>query len=73
MKTKLRMKCKACGHWNRIEVEKVMLNPDSGEPKVQVFIPHYLPYKEERCSKCGSVIAGEKELIRIVKSYDAKS
>lgn len=29
VKTNLRMKCKQCGHWNRIEVEKVMLNPDS--------------------------------------------
>jgi predicted nucleic-acid-binding Zn-ribbon protein len=69
MKTKLRMKCKQCGHWNSIEVEKVMLNPDSPEPKVQIFIPHYLPLKEEKCSKCGAVIAEEKELIRIVHKF----
>jgi hypothetical protein len=37
------MNCKQCGHWNRIKVEKVMLNPDSPEPKVQVFLPSYLP------------------------------
>ena len=65
--TKLRMKRKQWGHWNRIEVEKVMLNPDSPEPKVQVFLPSYLQLKEEKCSKCGCVIAEEKELIRIVK------
>jgi hypothetical protein len=60
------MKCKGCGHWNSIEVEKVMLNPDSPESKVQVFLPSYLPYKEEKCSNCGRVTAGEKKLIRIV-------
>jgi hypothetical protein len=69
MRTKLRMKCKRCGHWNSIEVEKVMLNPDSPEPKVQVFLPAYLPLKEEKCAKCGSVIAEEKEIIRIVTRF----
>ena len=67
MRTKLRMKCKGCGHWNSIEVEKVMLNPDSPEPKVQVFLPSYLPLKTEFCEKCKSVIAEPKEVIRIVK------
>ncbi len=33
MKTKLRLKCKQCGNWNRIEFEKIFLNPDSREPK----------------------------------------
>jgi RNase P subunit RPR2 len=67
MKTKLRMKCKACGHWNRIEVEKVFLEPESHEPKVKVFVPMYSPLKVETCKKCKSVIAEPKELIRIVK------
>jgi hypothetical protein len=44
-----------------------MLNPDSPEPKVQVFLPSYLPMKEEKCSKCGYTIAEEKELIQIVR------
>jgi hypothetical protein len=51
-----------------MEVEKVLFNPDSSEPKMKVFIPSYLPLKEETCSKCGHVIAEPKELIRIVKS-----
>jgi hypothetical protein len=29
---------------------------------VQILIPSYLPYKEEKCSKCGHVFAEEKEL-----------
>jgi hypothetical protein len=62
------MKCRNCGHWNRFEVEKVMFNPDSPEPKVQVFLPSYLPYKEEKCSKCGHVIAEPKTIIRITHS-----
>jgi hypothetical protein len=73
MKTELNIKCKKCGHWNSIEVEKVLFNPDSPEPKVEIFIPSYLPYKEEKCSKCGAVIAEEKGLIRIVRASDAKT
>lgn len=68
MKTKLRLKCRSCGNWNRFEVEKVLFNPDSSEPKVQIYLPSYLPYKEEKCSKCGNVIAEEKTLIRVVES-----
>jgi len=60
------MKCRACGHWNRIEVEKVFLEPESQEPKVKVFIPMYLPFRVETCKKCKSVIAEPKEL---AKSY----
>jgi len=67
MRTKLRMKCRNCGHWNRIEVEKLFLNSDSSEPEVKVFLPFYLPLKTELCSKCKNVIAEPKELIRIVK------
>ena len=67
LKTRLRMKCSACGHWNRFEVEKVLFNPDTQEPKVKVFLPSYLPLKTEKCSKCGHIIAEPKELIRITK------
>ena len=63
------MKCKRCGHWNSIEVEKAMFNPDSPESKVQVSIPSCLPMKEEKCSKCGYVIAEEKEIIRTVTRF----
>jgi hypothetical protein len=51
-----------------MEVEKVLFNPDSPEPKVKVFLPSYLPLKTEKCSKCGQVMAEEKELIRVIKS-----
>jgi hypothetical protein len=66
MKTHLRMKCPNYSHWNRLEVEKVFQNPESPEPKVQILIPSYLPYKEEKCSKFGHLIAEEKELIRMM-------
>ena len=65
MKTYLRMKCPNCSHWNRIEVEKVFSEQATSEAKVKAFIPMYLPLKEEKCSKCGHVIAEEKELIQI--------
>jgi predicted nucleic-acid-binding Zn-ribbon protein len=66
MKTKLRIKCKNCGHWNRFEVEKAFSEQKTTEPKVKAFVLMYLPFKTEKCSKCGQVIAKEKELIRIV-------
>ena len=65
MKTKLRMKCPNCSHWNRFEVEKVFSEQATSEAKVKAFIPMYLPLKTETCSKCKNVIAEQKELIRI--------
>ena len=65
MKTRLRMKCPKCGHWNRVPVNKVSVEQDSSEPKVKVFIPMYEPLEIVKCKKCGKVIAEPKELIRI--------
>jgi hypothetical protein len=70
MKTKLRMKCSNCGHWNRVPVNKIFLEQTSPEPKVKVFIPMYLPLQASKCEKCGEVIAQPKELIKIVKSAE---
>jgi len=67
MKTRLRIKCKACGFWNRIEVNKLFIEQPTSEPKVKAYIPMYEPLKTETCKKCGKVIAEPKELIRIVK------
>jgi len=67
MKTHLRMKCKACGHWNKFDVNKLFIEQPSSEPKVKVLIPIYEPLKVESCKKCKNVIAKPKELIRIVK------
>jgi hypothetical protein len=68
MKTRLRMKCEACGHWNRIPVNKLFVEQPSQEPKVKVMIPMYEPLKVSKCRKCGRIMAEPKELIRIVKS-----
>lgn len=38
MKTKLRMKCKSCGQWNRFEVEKVFAEQTTSEPKELIRI-----------------------------------
>jgi len=64
----LKMRCKFCGYWNRVPVNKVLVEQDSPEPKVKVFIPMYLPLQASKCEKCGEVIAQPKELIKIVKS-----
>jgi RNase P subunit RPR2 len=61
------MKCKSCGHWNRIEVNKLFVEQESKEPKVKVFIPYYNPLKTETCKKCKTIIAQPKELIRILR------
>ena len=61
------MKCKACGYWNRFEVNKLFIEQPSSEPKVKVIIPMYEPLEISKCKKCGKIIAEPKELIRIVK------
>jgi RNase P subunit RPR2 len=72
MKRFLRMKCKACGHWYRIEVNKQFIEQETSESKVKVLIPYYEPLKVETCKKCKSVIAEPKELIRIMKIDENK-
>ena len=67
MKTRLRLKCSTCGHWNRVPVNKVFIEQNTPEPKVKVLIPMYEPLEASNCEKCGKVIAEPKELIRIVR------
>jgi len=67
MKTKLKMRCPRCGHWNRITVNKIFVEQPSSDPKVHVFIPMYNPLQLSKCEKCGEVLAEPKELIRIQK------
>jgi len=61
------MRCQTCGHWNRVPVDKVVIEQNSPEPKVKVFIPMYEPLQVSKCKKCGEIIAQPKELIKIVK------
>jgi len=62
------MKCPNCGHWNRIEANKLFVEQETSEPKVKVYIPMYKPLKTEPCKNCGQIIAKPKELIRIMSS-----
>ena len=62
------LKCHNCNHWNRFEVEKLIVEQPTSELKASYLIPMYLPSKTEKCSRCGQVIAEEKELIRIVQT-----
>jgi len=64
----LKMCCKFCGYWNRVPVSKVLVEQDSPEPKVKVFIPMYLPLQVFKCEKCGEVIAQPKELITLIQN-----
>jgi len=67
MKTKLKMKCPNCGDWNRIEVDKLLVEQETAELKVKAYVPMYKPLKTETCKNCGQTITDPKELIRIVK------
>jgi len=69
MKRNLRLKCKACGYWNRFKVNKIFIEQRTSESKVKVFIPLYEPIEVVKCKKCGRIIAQPKELIRIEKQY----
>ena len=68
------MKCSNCGHWNRISVNKIFVEPDSPEPKVKVLIPMYEPLEVSKCKKYGNVIAGpDYAFIRLVLWEKASS
>jgi len=62
------MKCRKCGHWNRIEVKKHFVEQSISEPKVKAYIPIYEPLKTEKCNKCKNIIAETNEIIRIIPS-----
>ena len=63
VKAKLRIKCKNCGNWDTIEVEKILLNANNSVTRLQVFLPAYQPLRTEKCSICNQVIAKEKRII----------
>jgi hypothetical protein len=67
VKAKLRIKCRNCGNWSIIEVEKIFVNTGILKSKLKVFLPAYLPLKTEKCSKCNKVIAEKKRKIRTKK------
>ena len=63
MKAKLRVKCRNCGDWKVLDVEKIFLNTGKSDSGLKVFLPAYLPLKTEKCSKCNHVIAQKKAII----------
>jgi hypothetical protein len=65
MAVTLRIRCPNCGKWNIIKTERLHLELENPEPKVQDFLPTYLPFKTEACHKCKQEIANTKELIHI--------
>lgn len=67
METNLRVKCQKCGHWNKMQVEKVFLEQPTSEEKVRAYIPMYQPLKVARCKNCGNIIGEPTVLIRILR------
>jgi len=65
--TKLRMKCRHCGCWNRFEVDKIFVPQPSPEPKVNSFVSMNKLLETVKCNKCAKIIAEPKALIRIGK------
>jgi phage FluMu protein Com len=63
VKAKLRIRCRNCGSWNTIEVEKIFLNSSTSDSKLKIFLPAYLPLKAENCSKCNQLIAEREKII----------
>jgi hypothetical protein len=63
--TKLRMKYKNCGCWNRFEVNKLLVEQPSPEPKVKIILSFYEPLKAQPCKKCRNLLTEPKTLIRI--------
>ena len=63
MKVTLRMKCSNCGQWNKVPVNKILVQQPSSELKVKILIPMYEPLQVSKCKRCGKVIAEPKELV----------
>ena len=63
MKTKLRVKCRNCGDWKVLDVEKIFLNTGDLDSGLKVFLPAYVPLKTEKCSKCDHIIAQKGAII----------
>ena len=63
MKVRLRMKCSNCGQWNKVPVNKILVQQPSSELKVKILIPMYEPLQVSKCKRCGKVIAEPKELV----------
>ena len=51
VKTRLRLKCSTCDHWNRVPVNKIFIEQPTSKPKVKVLIPYYEPLKTDRAIK----------------------
>jgi RNase P subunit RPR2 len=68
LKTKLRMKCRECGHWNSFPANKIFIEQATSEPKVKACMPMYDPLEVVRCKKCGTILAEPRTLIRIVRT-----
>jgi hypothetical protein len=60
------MKCRNCGHWNRVEVNEIFIEQPTIEPKAMSYI-QCTTMKTETREKCKSAKAESNELIRIVK------
>jgi RNase P subunit RPR2 len=73
MKTKLRVKCSACGFWNRFETERLVAQQDTSEPEAIIVYPVHSPTKLETCEKCGKIISESKEPIRITRKEGSQS
>jgi len=57
------MKCSNCGQWNKVPVNKILVQQPSSELKVKILIPMYEPLQVSKCKRCGKVIAEPKELV----------
>jgi len=66
MKTRLRIKCPNCGHWNTVKVNKLLIQQSSPELRVKVMIPMCEPLETSKCEKCGKIIAEPKTLTKTI-------
>jgi len=64
------MKYPNCGHWNRVQANKIFIEQPYPEPKVKVLIPMYEPLEVVECTKCGKVIVEPKEKTQNIKNLN---
>ena len=50
MKTKIRMKCKNCGHWNKFEADELFTEQIVSETESHSFYSNISTLKTDKCS-----------------------
>jgi len=62
MRKNLKMRCQACGHWNRVPVNKVVIEQNSPELRLKSSSPCMTHYKSLNVKNAAKSLLNQKSL-----------